>query len=134
MMWRDKLYVDTALPFSLRSAPKIFNAVADALQWIMERNGVPELLYYLDDFLIFGVPESLECQQTLEKVLQLSLKLGVPVVKSKTGGPATSITFLGIDLDTSAMIVRLPREKLHCLQRLANGQADVHVQRGSCCP
>ena len=44
MMWRDKLYVDTALPFILRSAPKIFNAVADALQWIMERNGVPEML------------------------------------------------------------------------------------------
>ena len=56
MMWREKLYVDTALPFGLRSAPKIFNAVADALQWIMERNGVPELLHYLDYFLIFGVP------------------------------------------------------------------------------
>ena len=33
MMWRDKLYVDTTLPFGLRSAPKILNAVADALQW-----------------------------------------------------------------------------------------------------
>ena len=54
MMWRDKLYVDTALPFGLRSAPKIFNAVADALQWIMERNGVPELLHYLDDFESLG--------------------------------------------------------------------------------
>ena len=61
-IWRDKLYVDTALPFRLRSAPKIFNAVADALQWIMECNGVPEMLHYLDDFLIFGVPESLDCQ------------------------------------------------------------------------
>ena len=117
MMWRDKFYVDTALPFGLRSAPKIFNAVADALQWIMERNGVPELLHYLDDFLIFGGTESLECQQALEKALQLCLKLGVPVAKSKTEGPATNITFLGIELDTTAMIVRLPREKLHRLQR-----------------
>ena len=31
MIWREKLYVDTALPFGLRSAPKIFNAVADTL-------------------------------------------------------------------------------------------------------
>ena len=69
--WRDKLYVDTTLPFGLRSAPKIFNAVADASEWIMEHNGVRELLHYLDDFLIFGVPDSLECQQALEKALQL---------------------------------------------------------------
>ena len=32
MMWRDKLNVDTTLPFGLSSAPKIFNAVADTLQ------------------------------------------------------------------------------------------------------
>ena len=76
MMWRDKLCVDTALPFGLRSAPKIFNAVADALQLIMERNGVSELLHYLDDFLIFGVTESLECQQALEKALQFVLEVG----------------------------------------------------------
>ena len=46
-MWRDKLYADTTLPFGLRSAPKLFNAVADALQWIMEYNGVLELVHYL---------------------------------------------------------------------------------------
>ena len=39
------------------------------------------------------------------------------MAKSKTEGPATNITFLGIELDTTAMIVRLPREKLHRLQR-----------------
>ena len=31
MLWEDQLYVDTVLPFGLRSAPIIFNAVADAL-------------------------------------------------------------------------------------------------------
>ena len=30
--WREQVYVDSVLPFGLRSAPKIFNAVADALQ------------------------------------------------------------------------------------------------------
>lgn len=30
MRWEDNLFVDAALPFSLRSAPKIFTAVADA--------------------------------------------------------------------------------------------------------
>ena len=31
MRWRDKFYVDLALPFGLRSAPSIFNTVADSL-------------------------------------------------------------------------------------------------------
>ena len=37
MEWRDHLYIDAALPFGLRSAPKIFNALADAVQWILEQ-------------------------------------------------------------------------------------------------
>ena len=32
--WRDRLYVDPMFPFGLRSALKIFNAVADSLNWL----------------------------------------------------------------------------------------------------
>ena len=32
MRWQGKIYVDATLPFGLRSAPKIFNALADAAQ------------------------------------------------------------------------------------------------------
>ena len=32
MMWKDALYVDLALPLGLRSAPKIFTSIADALE------------------------------------------------------------------------------------------------------
>ena len=35
MKWRGELLVDGALPFGLRSAPKLFTALADALLWIM---------------------------------------------------------------------------------------------------
>ena len=31
MKWRDKLYIDGCLPFGLRSAPKLFNILADLL-------------------------------------------------------------------------------------------------------
>ena len=34
MAWDGALYVDTTLPFGLRSAPKLFNAVADTIEWI----------------------------------------------------------------------------------------------------
>ena len=36
MCWKSKVYVDKYLPFGLWSAPLIFSAVADALQWIMD--------------------------------------------------------------------------------------------------
>ena len=32
MKWNNKIYVDGMLPFGLRSAPKIFNSVADAVE------------------------------------------------------------------------------------------------------
>ena len=38
--WRGKLYADGMLLFRLRSAPKIFTAVADALEWIIQQHGV----------------------------------------------------------------------------------------------
>ena len=48
------MYVDTVLPFGLRSAPKIFNAIADILEWILSNEGVTDLMHYLDDFLFLG--------------------------------------------------------------------------------
>ena len=48
--------MDTALPFGLRSAPKIFTAVADAVEWIAKQEGVGFVIHYLDDFLVVGPP------------------------------------------------------------------------------
>ena len=48
--WKGAPYVDTALPFGLRSAPKIFSASADALAWALQLQGVSQQLHYLDDF------------------------------------------------------------------------------------
>lgn len=116
MKWRDFLYVDTALPFGLRSAPKIFNALADALEWIMRKQGVRCSLHYLDDFIVFGRAEISECQRALDKALHTCQSLGVPIAGHKTEGPATTLTFLGIELDSQAMEVRLPATKLQRLK------------------
>lgn len=35
MLWDGSLYVDTVLPFGLRSAPKIFSAISDSLERIL---------------------------------------------------------------------------------------------------
>ena len=76
MEWKDQIYVDVALPFGLRSAPKIFNALDDGLMWIMKQSGIRELIHYLDDYLFFGDPGSQECAEALSLALQLCRCLG----------------------------------------------------------
>lgn len=117
MTWRDKLYIDAALPFGLRSAPKIFNAMADAMQWIFRSQGIALTLHYLDDFIVFGAPATAECQAALDLALQLCHRLGIPIAAHKTEGPARILIFLGIELDTVEMEIRLPKEKLQRLKR-----------------
>lgn len=114
MEWRDQLYVDTALPFGLRSAPAIFNAVAEALAFIIRQRGVTGLDHYLDDFLIVGRPKSPECNQSLATCAES----GFPVATEKTEGPVTTITLLGIELDSEQLQLRLPQGKLGKLREL----------------
>lgn len=40
MAWEGSLFVDTALLFGLRSVPKIFMTVADALEWQIKQEGL----------------------------------------------------------------------------------------------
>ena len=37
--WDRQVYMDAALPFGLRSAPLIFTALADGLQWVLQQPG-----------------------------------------------------------------------------------------------
>ena len=66
MAWKGCWYMDMILPFGLKSAPKIFNVMADTLQWIIEKREVT-CLHYLDNFLLTGRAGSEECAQALEK-------------------------------------------------------------------
>ena len=54
VQWDGACYVDRSLPFGLCSAPKIFTAVADALQCVMVDRGVSAIDHYLDDFVTMG--------------------------------------------------------------------------------
>ena len=61
MAWEGSVYVDAALPFGLRSAPLIFSAVSDTLQWIVKKGGVTWAKHYIDDFITVGRPGAAEC-------------------------------------------------------------------------
>ena len=113
MKWRSKFFVDLVLPFGLRSAPFIFNSVAELVEWILHHNySIRELLHYLDDYITAGPPESPDCARNLAVASSVCLTLGLPLHPDKTVGPSTCLTVLGIELNTILQVARLPTAKL----------------------
>ena len=129
MRWRGNYFIDLTLPFGLRSAPFIFTQLADALQWIgLTSYHIPHLLHYLDDFLTVGPPDSPSCQQSLDSLISLCARLGVPLSTHKVAGPSTSLEFLGIELDSLNLEARLPADKLSRLKTLL----EEWIEKKSC--
>ena len=118
MMWEGGLYIDTVLPFGLRSAPKVFSAIADATEWIALHVRVSVLLHYLNEFITMGKKGAPECSYNLELLIHLCSQLGIPLKWQKHEGPSTVLTFLGVVLDTHRMEMRLPQGRLEELKQL----------------
>ena len=106
--WAGEMFFDTRVPFGLRSAPKIFTAVADALQWAFRKERVSWVAQRLP---YHGPANSAVCADNMEGMLSACRRLGVPVVPEKCTGPAEAIVFLVFELDTRSMVVRLPQAK-----------------------
>ena len=83
MEWKKSLYIDTCLPFGLRSAPKLFNILADLLAWITKQRGVSFSMHYLDSFLLVGPFDSRTCQHNLDIFTQVCKELGIPLATEK---------------------------------------------------
>ena len=115
MQWRGRVYVDGCLPFGLRSAPLLFTAVADALQWVMEARGVAWLGHYRQFYHGWG-SQADKCRTNLGIMKAVCKEAGMPTEQEKEEGPTTVLTFLGIELDSEAMGIHLPAAKLHQLQ------------------
>ena len=120
LQWKGKVYIDQVLPFGIRSAPLIFSAVADAMLWIMLKHGVLWAIHYIDDFLTIGKPGTDECLWNATIIQRLCKEAGLPMESSKSVGPATSLVFLGIKIDSVRGELRLPQEKLQLKDSLTH--------------
>ena len=126
--------MDGMLPFGLQSAPKIFNAVADALEWCVKQEGVEFLFHYLDDFAVVGPPNSRACHHALDTLKIICAELGVPLAPEKQAGPSAITTFLGITIDTMKQELRLPRNKLKRLIEAVSEWASSKRKEGTRVP
>ncbi len=58
-------------------------------------------MHYLDDFLIVAGSRR-DCDEGLRTVRQVFDELKVPLAPHKVEGPATTLTFLGVEFDSVA--------------------------------
>ena len=116
--WNGQLFVDTALPFGLQSAPIIFSALVEALASMIRQKGVKGLDHYLDDFSIVGAPKTPECSQSLRIALEMCEQTGFFMKPEKTVGPTTRMIILVVELDSERLQLRLPQDKLDKLREL----------------
>ena len=98
---------------------KLFEQFSTALQWILTvKFQVVGMVHVLDDFMFVGGTGSDECKHGLEAFMKLCTDVNIPIHHSKTVLPCTTITFLGIELDSMAMRAKLPQDKVSKIRDL----------------
>ena len=103
------------------SSCKTFKTLSTAVEWIARSKlQIRHIIHLLDDFLIIA-PSYASCQGQLRLFLDLCSYLGIPIAPEKTLGPATTLSFAGIELDSVSFEARLPLDKIDkCLCIIAD--------------
>lgn len=113
--WQDiddseLLLQDNYLCFRTRTAPYIFSVLSDCIHRIVSSLNI-WVYNYLDDFLICSSSfQSALADQ--RRMISLLRELGFQIAWHKLEGPATRLTYLGIEIDTIQMRISLPAEKV----------------------
>lgn len=113
MQWRGLYYYDRCMPMGCSSSCLTFETLSSAVEWIARKKlNIDHILHLLDDFLIVALSAKL-CQDQLDLFLSLCSYLGIPMAPEKTCGPATTLSFAGIELDSICLEACLPLDKIH---------------------
>ena len=127
-----QFYIDKCLPMGCSISCKIWETFATFLHWLAEsKSGINTLDHYLDDFIFAGKMGSQDCAILMSQFMMLTGEIGVPIANEKTAGPTTRLTFLGFEIDTMDMTVRIPEAKVNALLDLVEnflGREKVTLQ------
>ena len=117
--WGGQMWQFKALPFGLSSAPQTFTKLLKPVVCTLRRLGI-RMILYLDDMLIMAQSRH-EIRSHLASAIKLLCALGLIInMKKSVFKPAQVMEFLGFSLDTRAMTISLPKQKLCAIQRTAS--------------
>lgn len=112
-------YIDKMLPMGLSLSCALFEKFATFIQWLVYyKSGIDSLQHYLDDFIFAGEKDSGNCLELVNTFTSVCLEIGVPIAEDKSVGPTTVLTFLGLELDSNYMCIRIPALKVEELKQI----------------
>jgi len=109
----------------VRTAPYLFNLVAEVCYWILGQqfktaNIIPTIIHYLDDFLLAldpGAIANLKKSSEIFTTLCAQVALSIKTSKNEEG---TAVSFAGLVLDTGNMVIQLPHKKLQKARKFSS--------------
>ena len=105
-----QFFIDNSLPFGASVLCAVFKDTATLTHWIAERWSGHAVIHYLDDF--FTVHRlAYVCGNIICSFKQVCKEIGMPVSPEKAVGPVQVIQFLGLTIDTTLMVIRVPEDK-----------------------
>ena len=103
-------YIDVSTPFGFHHGTLFCQRCSDAIRYIMTSHGHTGLFNYIDDLIYTSLPS--EIQNSYHFLLNLLQDLGLDISTKKLVSPATSVTCLGILVDSVNRTISIPQEKL----------------------
>ena len=121
----NEYFIDKMAPMGLKISCLAWEKVATFLNWlIINRSGSKTVDHYLDDFFFAGSPLCCECANLMSQFQDICEELGIPIASEKTQSPTTCLTYLGYELDTIEMKIKIPPEKVfNILQKVKDALA-----------
>ena len=108
---KGKLFKYIFYPNGLSTCPRNFTKLLKAVLCTLRRQG-HILVIFIDDILIIAASYE-ACAEAIIAAINVLTSLDfVPHVGKSVFLPTTSITFLGFDLDSTSMKIRLTKEKI----------------------
>ena len=115
--WQGVYYFDTVLAMGLRSAAMACQRSTSAAAWVLRQRG-HTMFNYLDDFI--GVSPPSLASSRFQALGQLLTDLGLEESPTKACPPSTTMTCLGVELNTVALTMSVAPERLSEIEALLN--------------
>ena len=116
--WHDgkpRYFSDRALGFGHARGPRMFDAIVQCMQWILENRiaaaGLRARVHHLlDDIAIAGASRA-DTAAAFDMLKELLAEVGLPMQEAKTVPPTQAMDYLGLTVDTLTRAIRIPDDK-----------------------
>lgn len=108
--FRGSLYLNITFPFGIRTAALCCQRITNAAAFIFQKEYGYSVVNYLDDFASCQPADV--ANEAYMQFLTLLSELGLQTTPSKCVPPSHTMTFLGIEINTTEMTLSIPQEKL----------------------